>query len=63
MPDAPRDGNSMNDVIERYKRDIDVTLVEGSLRLTVDERLAALQRMLAFAEELRRAGEHALREP
>ena len=53
----------MDDAIERYKRDIDVTLIDGNLRLTVDERLAALQRMLEFAEELQRAGQHAQRRP
>ena len=46
----------MEEVIERYKRDVDVTLIDGNLRLTIDERLGALQRMLAFAEELQRAG-------
>jgi hypothetical protein len=51
----------MDDVIERYKRDIDVTLIDGNLRLTIDERLAALQRMLEFAEELHRAGQRAQR--
>ena len=47
----------MDAVIERYKRDIDVTLIDRNLRMTVDERLAELQRLLAFAEELERAGE------
>ena len=47
---------SLDAVIDRYKQDIDVTLMEANLRLTVEERLAELQRLVAFAEELRRAG-------
>ncbi len=46
---------SLDDVIDVYKRDIDVTLIEGNLRLTVEQRIAQLQRLLEFAEELRRA--------
>ena len=38
MPDQAAT-NSMDDAIERHKRDIDVTLIDGNLRLTVDERL------------------------
>jgi hypothetical protein len=48
--------NSLDAVIELYKQDIDVTLIEANLRLTIDERIAELQRLLEFAEELRRAG-------
>ena len=58
-----RAANSMDDVIERYKRDIDVTLIEGNLRLTIEERLENLQRLLAFAEELQRAGRDIARRP
>ena len=46
----------MNAVIARYKRDIDVTLIERNLKMTATERVAELQRLLAFSEELTRAG-------
>jgi hypothetical protein len=53
---TPAGASSLDAVIDRYKQDIDVTLIEANLRLTVEERLAELQRLVAFAEELRRAG-------
>jgi hypothetical protein len=43
-------------VIDAYKKDVDVTLLEENLRLTVEERLRKLMAMQKFAEELRRAG-------
>jgi hypothetical protein len=43
-------------VIEAYKRDIDRTLIEKNLRLSVDERFLQLIELQRFAEELRRAG-------
>lgn len=46
-------------VIERYKQDIDRTLLRESLRLTVEERLIKLQQMQRFVEEVRRAGREA----
>jgi hypothetical protein len=48
--------NSVDALIELYKQDIDVSLIEANLRLTIDERIAELQRLLEFAQELRRAG-------
>lgn len=54
MSDDDRQPTSLDAIIERYKRDIDVTLVDRNLRLTVDERIAQLQRLLEFAEALRR---------
>jgi len=47
--------NSLDAVIDRYKDAIDTTLIDANLRLTVDERIAELQRLFEFAEELRRA--------
>jgi len=43
-------------VVERYKRDLDRTLIRQSLRLTVEERVLRLQELARFAEELREAG-------
>jgi hypothetical protein len=47
---------SLDEVIERYKRDIDRTLLRENLRLTPEERLLRLMELQRFAEELRRAG-------
>ncbi|MCG3115931.1 MAG: hypothetical protein LLH30_09660 [Candidatus Manganitrophus sp. SA1] len=43
-------------VIERYKRDVDRTLLRENLKLTVEERIRKLVRLQRFAEELRRGG-------
>ena len=48
--------SSLDDVIDAYKPGIDVTLIDENLRCSLDERLRRLQRLLEFAEELRRAG-------
>jgi hypothetical protein len=48
--------SSLDDVIDAYKRGIDVTLIDANLRRSVDDRLRELQRLLEFAEELQRAG-------
>jgi hypothetical protein len=49
--------SSIDDIIELYKRDVDVTLIEESLRRTVEERLQALEEFERFREELRCAVE------
>jgi len=41
--------NSLDEIIELYKRDVDVTLIDASLKRTVEERIQAL-------EEFERAG-------
>jgi hypothetical protein len=46
----------LDPVTERYKQDLDRTLLRENLRLTVEERILNLQRLQAFADELRRAG-------
>jgi hypothetical protein len=43
-------------VIEAYKKDVDLTLLQENLRLTVEERLQKLMALQKFADELRRAG-------
>jgi hypothetical protein len=50
-------------VVEAYKRDVDRTLLRDALKLTPEERLVELQRLVEFAEELRRAGGEARRRP
>ena len=47
-------------VIEAYKRDLDLTLLEENLRRTVDERVLNLMALQRLAEEARRAGRKAV---
>ena len=35
--------NSVDEIIEIYKRDVDVTMIDASLRRTVEERILALE--------------------
>ena len=50
--------NSLDEIIELYRRDVDMTLIEASLRRTVEERIQALEEFERFREELRTATEH-----
>lgn len=43
-------------VVALYMRDVDRTLLRRNLALSPEERLAQLQELARFAEELRRAG-------
>ena len=45
-----------DEVIEAYKRSLDLTLLRENLRKTPDERVRQLQELQRFAKELRRAG-------
>lgn len=49
--------NSMDAVIEVYKKDVDIGLLRANLALTVEERLMQLQRAAEIYEALREAGE------
>jgi hypothetical protein len=49
--------SSIDEIIELYKRDVDVTLIDESLRRTVEERICALEEFERFREELREAME------
>ena len=42
-------------MVERYKEDVDRTLIRENLRRSPEERLRALQKLQEFANELRRA--------
>jgi hypothetical protein len=44
-------------VIEAYKKDIDLTLIDANLKLSHEQRLLKLMELQRFAEELRRAGQ------
>ena len=47
---------SPDPVIEAYKRDVDRTLIRENLRKSHEERVLALEAMLEFVYEVRRAG-------
>ena len=46
--------NSIDEIIEIYKRDIDVTMLDESLKRTVEERMQALEEMARLVEEVRK---------
>ena len=54
--------NSIDDIIELFRRDIDETLLEESLKRTVEERFQALEEFEEFREELQTAMERAKRD-
>jgi len=47
----------LDPVIEVYKKDVDQTLLDENLKLTVEERIIKLMRLQEFAEELQKAGQ------
>lgn len=53
---SPEERSSIEDIIDVYKRDVDVSLIVRNLERSVEERLEALMQLEAFIEELRRAG-------
>jgi hypothetical protein len=53
--EEPQEGIEPDAVIEAFKRDIDRTLFNRTLRLTVEERLRDLMRIHEFVDEFRRA--------
>ena len=50
-------------ILERMRPSVDATLVTESLRLTPTQRLARLQRMMAFMEQVRTPDSDALPRP
>jgi hypothetical protein len=54
MTDEER--SSIDDIIDLYRRDVDVSLIVQNLQRSVEERLEALMQLETFVEELRRAG-------
>ena len=51
--------SSIDKIIEIYKRNVDVTLIDAALQRTVEERIRALEEFERFREELRDAVERA----
>jgi hypothetical protein len=50
---------SIDEIIEEYKKNVDVTLIRENLKLTVQQRFESLMNLQIFADELRRAGKRA----
>ena len=51
--------NSIDEIIELYMKDVDMTLIEEQLKLTFEERLKRLEEFEAFRDELQAAMERA----
>jgi hypothetical protein len=51
--------SSIDDIIDLYKRDVDVSLIRERLKRSIEERLEDLMELQRFAEELREAGRRA----
>ena len=45
--------SSIDEIIELYKRDVDVSLIDACLKRTIEERLIAVQEAWAAIDELR----------
>jgi hypothetical protein len=58
-PSVPVERSSLDDVIDRYKRDVDRTLLRQALELSPAERVAKMIELSHFAGELRAAAERA----
>ena len=54
--------SSIDDIIDVYKRDVDVSLIEANLKRSVEERLEMLMQFQAFIEGLRQAKRDSRRE-
>jgi hypothetical protein len=48
--------DSVDPVIEAYKKDVDRTLIRENLKKSHEERVRTLEQMIEFVEEVRRAG-------
>jgi hypothetical protein len=57
------ESDTVDPVVEAYKRDVDRSLLRANLRKTVGERVAALIALHRLAEEARRAGALLARKP
>jgi hypothetical protein len=49
--------SSIDEIINLYKRDVDVTLIDECLKRTVEERIRALEEFQRFRSELHAAVE------
>ena len=51
-------GSSIDRIIDIYKKDVDMTLIEENLKLTYQQRLDKLMQVVRFLEEVKKAGDH-----
>ena len=58
-PDLER--SSIDDVIDVYRKDVDMTLVREMLKLTPDQRVRRMIDFMRFLEDVREAGKKAFR--
>jgi len=49
--------SSIDDIIDAYEKDVDVTLIRRNLRLSQEERVVRLMKLQQLAEEATRAGQ------
>lgn len=54
-----RERSSIDDVIDTYKKDVDMTLIRENLKLTPDQRIRRMIAFMKFLHELRKAGKKA----
>ncbi|HEY9790939.1 MAG TPA: hypothetical protein V6D22_11100 [Candidatus Obscuribacterales bacterium] len=55
-PDSSKDADSIDAVIDLYKKDIDRTLIRENLKLSVQQRFDKFAEFMKLADELKRAG-------
>lgn len=53
---ATSERSSIDDVIDVYKKDVDMTLIRENLKLTPDQRIRRMIAFVQFLHELRQAG-------
>ena len=53
--------SSIDDVIDVYRKDVDMTLVREMLKLTPDQRVRRMIDFMRFLEDVREAGKKAFR--
>ena len=51
--------SSIDDIIDAYEKDVDVSLIRERLKRSVEERLEDLMELQCFADELGEAGRRA----
>ena len=59
MDPGVHERSSMDDVIDIYKKDVDMTLIREALKLSPDQSVRRMIDVLAFVEQLREAMERA----
>ena len=54
---SSKDANSIDAVINAYKKDVDRTLIRENLKLSIQQRFDKFEEFMKFADELKRAGQ------